>query len=339
MTYPFVKSAVDLGRARGPRLAFVIHMAEGGGTVGYLSRQNPNGVSVHFVIERSGRTVQMLGLERMHSSIRASAIRTTNDPDGFYGAAARTAIMGQWGDIRQTLGPNHASIAVEIEGFARDGPNTAQQAALKALYADLRRTFPGIRSLGHRDFASYKACPGKRIPWSQVGGHGRQPAPIQEAPVADPLITATAKIVNTYLPRLLAAGDEEGVRLYTLRAIEYLSRIAASAGADVDDDVLVTEISSNPSIAIHQILLATGHPVEFTEAGASIAIDPQAVLKDATPEQVRELALLGFFGQPGLHADVDYGLFEQYYVGDDLGNWAPKDPDKSAWSTYLASKA
>jgi hypothetical protein len=174
---------------------------------------------------------------------------------------------------------------------------------------------------------------------SKVGVFAPYFAPVQEAPVADPLITATAKIVNTYLPRLLAAGDEEGVRLYTLRAIEYLSRIAASAGADVDDDVLVTEINSNPSIAIHQILLATGHPVEFTESGASIAIDPADVLKDATPEQVRELALLGFFGQPGTNANVDYSLFEQYYAGDGQGNWAPKDPDKSAWATYLASKS
>lgn len=183
MIYPYVQSAVDLGRARGPRLALIVHLAEGGGTTGYLSRTdpiNPNGVSVHFVIERSGRTVQMLGLDRMHTSIRTSTIRTTDDPDGFYGASAARAVMGAWADTRGSLGPNHASIAVEVEGFAREGPSRGQSLALKALYDDLRKTFPGIRALGHRDFASYKQCPGKLIDWQDLGGHGAAPKPQEE---------------------------------------------------------------------------------------------------------------------------------------------------------------
>ena len=91
MTYPFVPSFHDYGPAKGPRLAFLVHMAEGGGTVGYLSKRNPNGVSVHYVIERSGRIVQMLSERHMHTSIRPTAIRTTDDPDGFYGASAAKA--------------------------------------------------------------------------------------------------------------------------------------------------------------------------------------------------------------------------------------------------------
>ena len=111
--YAFVPSAVDLGRARGPRRAFIVHMAEGGNTVGYLSRPNPNGVSVHFVVKRTGSVVRMLDLDRMHSSIKSSAIRTTDDADGFYGVTAARAVMGEWADVRRSLGPNHASIAVE----------------------------------------------------------------------------------------------------------------------------------------------------------------------------------------------------------------------------------
>jgi hypothetical protein len=147
-------------------------MAEGGGTVGFLHRPNRHGVSVHFVIEYTGRIVQMLALDHMHSSLRTSEIRTTDDADGFYGATAARAVMGSWADTRVTSGPNHASIAVEVEGFAAGGPNTYQAAALAELWRDLAGRFPGIRSLGHRDFADYKSCPGRNIPWAAVGGHG-----------------------------------------------------------------------------------------------------------------------------------------------------------------------
>lgn len=171
--YPFVQSAVDLGRARGPRLAVVWHMAQGGGTVGYLAKPNPNGVSVHFVIEYSGRIVQMLDVTHMHTSLRTSDIRTTDDPDGFYGATAARAVMGTWADIKHgTLGPNHASIGVEMEGFAATGPNAAQSVAMGTLWRDMSTRWPTIRSLGHRDFQDYKPCPGHRVPWALVGGHG-----------------------------------------------------------------------------------------------------------------------------------------------------------------------
>lgn len=170
----YVQAENDYGPADGPRSGITWHMAEGGGTVGYLSRPNPNGVSVHFVIEYSGRVVQMLPLGHANGSIRPTAIRTTDDDPYLwagvpvvYGATAARAVLGRW-----HWDPNSATIGVEIEGFAKDGPNGDQAAAMVRLYVDLANRCPGIRSLAHRDFAAYKACPGKLIPWDRVGGHG-----------------------------------------------------------------------------------------------------------------------------------------------------------------------
>lgn len=178
--YPFIAAAFDYGLRRAAARAFVIHMAEGGGTVGYLSRDPARGVSVHFVIEYSGRIVQMLKLDRVSGSINPDRLRITNDPPfvGYngelvrYGVTARKRVMGDW-DAK----PNHACITVEVEGRAYRGPNIAQRRALVLLTRDVLVRQPSIVGLlGHRDFADYKACPGKLIPWANMAmttGSGR----------------------------------------------------------------------------------------------------------------------------------------------------------------------
>ena len=177
MTYPFVQAHNDYGLRKGPVRAFVIHMAEGGGTVGYLDTNGtapPRGVSVHYVIERTGRIVQMLLETHTSGSINPQDIRTTDDADGFYGVTDAKAVMGAWwGD------PNSAVISVEVEGYAATGPSPVQATALVRLVNDVRSRYPGIGLLGHRDFADYKACPGKHIDWHALGGHGVyvKPAP------------------------------------------------------------------------------------------------------------------------------------------------------------------
>jgi len=175
--YPFVQAAFDkYGSMPTAPLAIGVHVAEGGGTVGYLSRDPKRGVSVHFVIERSGRTVQMLKLDRISGSINPKLLRTSDDPPfvGYngevivFGVSAVRAVLGRW-----ARNPNAVLITVELEGTAAAGPNPAQRKAVVLLSRDLRKRLPTLRgNLGHRDFAAYKRCPGKLIPFSNMGGHG-----------------------------------------------------------------------------------------------------------------------------------------------------------------------
>lgn len=178
-----------------PIRAIVIHMAEGGGTVSWLTHNDGN--SSHYVVEYSGRVTQMVAESRAAGSINPKLLRTSNDTVFTflgqlirYGVTAAKAALGQyWSN------PNSAVIAIEVEGFAgantsvaankEGGPNAAQRDSLKRLVADIRRRRGALHVLGHRDFQSYKACPGKRIPWVDYGQHGAPvsapaPAPTEE---------------------------------------------------------------------------------------------------------------------------------------------------------------
>lgn len=179
MAYPFVQARYDIhGARRAAALAMVVHMAEGGNTVGYLARNPMRKVSVHFVIEYSGRIVQMLREDRVSGSINPNDLRRTNDTPfrGYngetirFGITAAKAVLGGW-----WTNPNHAILTVEVEGFAAKGPNLAQRKSLVLLSRDLFDRHPTLRgTLGHRDFTYRKACPGKLIPWANMAGrrHG-----------------------------------------------------------------------------------------------------------------------------------------------------------------------
>jgi hypothetical protein len=187
MGYPFVQG-ISYGPRKGPVKAFVIHMAEGAGTVGYLrddATPPKRGVSVHYVVELSGRIVQMLKESDASGSINPNDLRTTEGPAP-YGAKVRKRVMGLWDHD-----PNSAVISVEVEGFAHDGPNSNQDAALVKLVNDVRSRYPTMGLLGHRDFQDYKACPGTRILWGAIGGHGPyEGQPMKVSNVVPSLISA-----------------------------------------------------------------------------------------------------------------------------------------------------
>lgn len=168
MSYPFVQG-ISFGPLKGPVKAFAIHMAEGGGTVGYLrddSTPPARSVSVHYVIEYTGQIVQMLREGDASGSINPNDLRTTDDA-AVFGATVRKQVMGSWDHD-----PNSAVLSCEIEGYASAGPNAFQKAALGRLVDDIRSRHPAMGLLGHRDYQDYKPCPGKLIPWSSLGGHG-----------------------------------------------------------------------------------------------------------------------------------------------------------------------
>lgn len=151
--------------------AIAIHMAEGGGTAGWLTRIDGN--SSHYTVEYSGKVVAQVHEERAAGSMNARLTRGTNDP--VYSFLGERIIYGRTA-LNRCLGafatnPNAVVIAIEVEGFENAGPNTAQRAALAKLVADIRRRRGPKPCIGHRDQQSYKDCPGKRIPWIDYGGH------------------------------------------------------------------------------------------------------------------------------------------------------------------------
>lgn len=187
MSYLF-KQAVHYSKGHKARKAIFVHMAEGGGTVSWLQNPKNPSVSAHYVVEYTGRVVQMVSENDSAWGINPSLLRTTNDSafsflgeSVVYGVtAAKKALGTYWYD------PNASGLTIEVEGYAKDGPNAAQRIALAALIRDIRRRWDNLPALGHRDFQNYKACPGHKIAWVDFGGHGKAvAAPIPPAPPTD----------------------------------------------------------------------------------------------------------------------------------------------------------
>lgn len=183
----FVAAPDNWSRSATAIRGIVVHMAEGGGTVSWLTRNDGN--SSHYVVEYDGDIVQMVLEARAAGSINPGALRTGDDAAYVYlgesvryGRTAGTKVLGAL-----YANPNAAVIAIEVEGFAATGPNSVQRAALARLVADIRRRRGKLGVLGHRDFQSYKACPGHRVPWIDYGGHTAVAVATAPAPAPSPV--------------------------------------------------------------------------------------------------------------------------------------------------------
>jgi hypothetical protein len=204
--YQFIHSWYDsYGPRKGTRALFT-HFTEGAGgwpdvyyladgasrtAAGYSRGDGPaRGVSVNFVIlgagagKDDGKIIRMLGWDRASGSINPNALRRDNDPtftapDGSsvtYGYGVSKAVLGDgWSD------PNAWGLSVELAGKAADGPSAKQSESLAALMAEVRVRYGAtVGALGHRDEQNYKPCPGHRVLWASLGGHGKPAAVIPE---------------------------------------------------------------------------------------------------------------------------------------------------------------
>jgi N-acetyl-anhydromuramyl-L-alanine amidase AmpD len=230
----FVTTPANWSRSGAGIRAIVGHMAEGGGTVTWLSHQTGN--SSHYVVEFSGRIVQMVQESRAAGSLNPKLTRSGNDaPFTFEG---EQVVYGHTA-LRKALGadgvsdPNRFVIAIETEGFAKKlsesqrtnfpkansagGPNDAQRKALSALVNDIRRRHGAMAVVGHRDQQSYKACPGHRFPWAEFGGHA-----VKAGYTTPTTPTPSEDTVNSYpVPKAPSVGTvAKGTWLYVTSALE-----------------------------------------------------------------------------------------------------------------------
>lgn len=305
MAYPFVAAPDNWSRNGKPIKAIVVHMAEGGGTVSWLTRNDGN--SSHYVVEYTGRIVQMVYESRAAGSINPNALRTNNDAaysylgeSVVYGATAAKKCLGTyWSD------PNAVVIAIEVEGYAATGPNAKQRAALVSLIKDIRSRRGALPVLGHRDFQNYKACPGKRIPWVDYGHHAVATKTTAVVGEETPTVAITGSTVPEVPTRVyLKAGawlytysdhrvDAQNTQLSPNRpllltrfidadtyAVAYEPSTADSNNTSVEKFVKVVDIEKTEVIPLNAPAPADTTP--FDQADIDAAVATAVASKDAT---------------------------------------------------------
>ena len=261
-TYPYVQARYDFGVRKGPTLGLMFHGAEAeSGVVGYLSRNPARNVSANFVCERrTGRMVQMLAMTHASGSLNPA---DRSSDKSYYGATHLKAVLGSyWRD------PNSAVISVEIEMYAKSGPDEAQVRSLIEWSNDMVGRFPTIRgALGHADQTDTKGCPGMtaamKSVFAGIGGHGlwtpqEEPEPVVKFRILEPAVgTVTVAIDGAALVTLddrRVAAPKGSVR-DCFAKVELLEPLDANPG-DRKTAWLVGKLLGEPENSQMALLLA-----------------------------------------------------------------------------------
>ncbi|HEU4571537.1 MAG TPA: N-acetylmuramoyl-L-alanine amidase [Candidatus Limnocylindrales bacterium] len=272
MTYPFVQAKWFSAGKREEVRALAFHFAEGGGTVGYFenpTRGNPPkpvDVSATFVIEYSGRIVQMVRDDDVDHCQHIS-YGTWSYPGGLSRSRGVAVLGADVMNQTDATRVNRYVQAIELEGFRAKGPNPAQEAALIALVAERRARFPELRGLlGHGDIQN-KACPGALIPWDKLGGHGL----FEEGD--DVQTTVTIKTFPA--PRVFrAAAGITTIRRFT--GTGEVAGIAAPYSASVDAAVEIEQTDNRVPHGSGFLRISTGGSAGFFILASQVVLDPAA---------------------------------------------------------------
>ena len=267
--YPFVRAKYYTVGAISEVRAFLWHMAEGYGTVSWLTHPTNNN-SAHFVIERSGRIVQMVKFTDASHSAHVNVDPDDSDASdcgGTYSDATGRKVLGTgWTNI------NRYVISVEVEGYRKDGPNADQVAAIARLYRDLRSRFPKARgNLGHRDVQDYKSCPGCKFPWSLIDGHGlfnSTPATTETAMRFDPYGTEAGALIFTKDSHLwrVRDGAEVDVKAGLTRRVYTLVRYAIRDETTPEREGYLVQLGDEAHIAPAGVVTFSPDPAIDTAA-------------------------------------------------------------------------
>jgi hypothetical protein len=301
MSYPFVQSWWDYGIRPSSKhlLGILFHMAEGGGTVGYLDNKGtapPRGVSAHVVIEADGTVVQMLPWSHMAGTLNP-ADRSTDK--AYYGHKHLVAVLGDaWPD------PNPYVLQAEMEGHAADGPNPYQVTAAIAWAGDMASRFPSIRgALGHADQTNTKACPGTsaamKALFAGVGGHGLW-APKEDsmnsfAVPKVPQIGTVAKGVTLFPTDALVATDPARIIIDPGRSLPFIGQ--SRTGVRIVEYVDAAGVHSGKAYFLPAASLtnvrAVAAPVVDCAPAVKAATDPLKVQIAMLQTDVADATLVG----------------------------------------------
>ena len=282
----FVAAPDHWPRAGAPIRAVVCHMAEGGGTVSWLTRNDGN--SSHYVVEYSGRIVQMVPEALAAGSMNPKITRRDNDPpytfEGESVRYGRTALdaSGIASD------PNRYAIAIETEGFAKDGPNSAQRTALAALVNDIRRRRGVLPVLGHRDQQNQKACPGHLFPWADFGGHAVKRGYV--APVTPP---STGDAVKSFL-----VPEQRTLAMIKSGAWLYVDSSLAADPANIS-------VSPSRELVLVGVFSATVSIVAYETAAGDVDVTSRAMFIHTADITATRIAPPPADASPFTQADLD----------------------------------